>query len=169
MKRFVDRKRTVNIALLTVAILGIILGGFTVFSGNRMMTASAPSLSSSSGSDGRGSPAVFGADFYTYIYDITRTAATNAGNTATGVSTVNENLQKVVNAQYKAINNAGLMLAIFGGFMIVLFAAVACSSVKINPCYQYDESKDRKYQKRLKSGKYRKQLDKDTNESTITE
>lgn len=169
MKRFVDRKRTVNVALLTVAILGIILGGFTVFSGNKIMNVSAPALNSSSGSDGRGSPAVFGADFYTYIYDITRTAATNAGNTATGVSTVNENLQKVVNAQYKAINNAGLMLAIFGGFMIVLFAAVACSSVKINPCYQYDESKDRKYQKRLKSEKYGKQFDDAMDESTITE
>ena len=84
MKKFSEKKRTVNLALLAVAVLGIAFGGFTAFTGHKMSKASAPALSSSTGSAGGGSSAIFGADFYTYIYDATVNAAINTGRTAEG-------------------------------------------------------------------------------------
>lgn len=46
MKKFSEKKRTVNLALLAVAVLGIAFGGFTAFTGHKMSRASAPALSS---------------------------------------------------------------------------------------------------------------------------
>lgn len=110
MKKFSEKKRTVNLALLAVAVLGIAFGGFTAFTGHKMSRASAPALSSSTGSAGGGSSAIFGADFYTYIYDATVNAAINTGRTAEGVA-----------------------------------------AVKINPCYRYDETTDKRYQRYISS------------------
>lgn len=151
MKKFSEKKRTVNFALLAVAVLGIAFGGFTAFTGHKMSKASAPALSSSTGSAGGGSSAIFGADFYTYIYDATVNAAINAGRTAEGVAAVNDNMQKVINAQYRSINNIGTALMFFGGFTVLLFGAAACTAVKINPCYRYDETTDKRYQRYISS------------------
>lgn len=147
MKRFIDRKRTVNIALIIVAVIGIALGGFVAFTGNSMTRIKPAKLESSFGGAGGGGMASFGADFYTYIYDAAEKASTSTSNTAYGVQTVNENLQDIADAQCELIKTIGKAVMMFGFFTVALFLCIGCTAVKINPCYVYDESRDRKYQK----------------------
>ena len=147
MKRFIDRKHTINIALIIVAVIGIALGGFIASTGNNMTKVKPANIESSSGGAGSGRYAAFGADFYTYIYGAVEKASTSTSNTAYGVQTVNENLQDIADAQCKLIKTVGKAVMMFGFFTVALFLCIGCTAVKINPCYVYDESKDRKYQK----------------------
>ena len=149
MKRFIDRKHTVNFALIIVAVIGIVLGAFIAVSGNNMTKVKPAQLEESYGGDGSARVAAFGADFYTYIYDATRKAASSAGSTAQGVQIANRNMQKIVDAQCKTVKTVGEAVKLFGLFTAALFLCIGCMSVKINPCYVYDESKDKRYQKRL--------------------
>lgn len=169
MKRFIDRKRTVNIALIIVAVIGIALGGFVAFTGNSMTRIKPAKLESSYGGAGSGSYAAFGADFYTYIYGAVEKASTSTSNTAYGVQTVNENLQDITDAQCELIKTIGKAVMMFGFFTVALFLCIGCTAVKINPCYVYDESKDPKYQKYLKKcSETPPILEEDTPEDTLT-
>ena len=170
MKRFIDRKHTVNIALIIVAVIGIALGGFIAFTGNNMTKVKPANLESSWGGAGSGRYAAFGGDFYTYIYDVAEKAASSTSVTANGVKTVNNNMQKIVNTQCNLIKTVGKSVMLFGLFLMVLFLAIGCMSVKVNPCYVYDESKDKKLQKHLeKMAKKEEKIQPDASEDDMTE
>ena len=149
MKRFIDKKYTVNVGTVIASIVGILFGILTTAVGITASGISVPYMEIYSNGGGTSSIAAFGADFYTYIYSAARQITINTNNIAESVQTVNDNINRMIDYQCRLINTIGIITAVMGVVLILIFVCVLCNAKKINPCYVYDESKDKKYQKYL--------------------
>ena len=143
MKRFIDKKYTVNVGTVIASIIGILFGILTTAVGITASYISVPYMEIYSNGGGTSSIAAFGADFYTYIYSATRQITINTNNIAESVQTVNDNINRMIDYQCRLINTIGIITAVMGVVIILIFVCILCNAIKINPCCVYDESKDK--------------------------